>query len=115
MEGYYVQGSYFLTGENRRYKKGAFSSVKVKNPLGSGGWGGWEVGVRYSSTDLGAGIGADTGDVLTAALNWYVNNNMMFKLNYVKTFCDKGGADTCDWGAGDGDPEYLSFRTQVFF
>ena len=115
MEGYYVQGSYFLTGENRRYKKGAFTSVKVKNPLGSGGWGGWEVGLRYSSTDLGAGIGADSGDVLTAALNWYVNSNMMFKLNYVKTFCDKGGIDTCDWGVGDGDPEYLSFRTQVFF
>ena len=115
MEGFYVQGSYFLTGENRRYKNGVFSSVKVKDPFGSGGWGGWEVGLRYSSTDLGAGIGADSGDVLTAALNWYVNNNMMFKLNYVKTFCDNGGSDNCDWGIGDGDPEYLSFRTQVFF
>ena len=115
MEGFYVQGSYFLTGENRRYKNGAFTSVKVKDPVGGGGWGGWEVGLRYSSTDLGAGIGADSGDVLTAALNWYVNNNMMFKLNYVKTFCDNGGNDNCDWGIGDGDPEYLSFRTQVFF
>ena len=115
MEGFYVQGSYFLTGENRRYKNGAFTSVKVKDPVGGGGWGGWEVGLRYSSTDLGAGIGADSGDVLTAALNWYVNNNMMFKLNYVKTFCDSGGGDNCDWGIGDGDPEYLSFRTQVFF
>ena len=114
MEGFYVQGSYFLTGENRRYKNGAFTSVKVKDPVGSGGWGGWEVGLRYSSTDLGSGIGADSGDVLTAALNWYVNNNMMFKLNYVKTFCGRG-SDTCDWGMGDGDPEYLSFRTQVFF
>ena len=114
MEGFYVQGSYFLTGENRRYKNGAFTSVKVKDPVGGGGWGGWEVGLRYSSTDLGAGVGADSGGVLTAALNWYVNNNMMFKLNYVKTFCDKGG-DTCDWGIGDGDPDYLSFRTQVFF
>ena len=115
MEGFYVQGSYFLTGEGRRYKNGAFSSVKVKDPLGGGGWGAWEVGLRYSSTDLGAGIGADSGDVLSAALNWYVNNNMMFKLNYIKTFCDNGAADTCDWGSGDGDPDYLSFRTQVFF
>ena len=115
MEGFYVQGSYFLTGESRRYRNGVFSSVKVKDPVGSGGWGGWELGLRYSSTDLGAGIGADSGDVLTAALNWYVNNNMMFKLNYVKTFCDSGSGDTCDWGIGDGDPEYLSFRTQVFF
>ena len=115
MEGFYVQGSYFLTGESRRYKNGVFSSVKVKNPVGGGGWGSWEVGLRYSSTELGSGAGGDSGDVLSAALNWYVNNNMMFKLNYVKTFCDSGGADTCDWGIGDGDPQYLSFRTQVFF
>ncbi len=115
MSGFYVQGSYFLTGESRRYKQGVFSSVKVKNPVGSGGWGAWEAGLRYSSTNLGGGIGADAGEVLTAGLNWYVNNNMMFRLNYVKTFCDSGGADTCDWGIGDGDPEYLSFRTQVFF
>ena len=115
MEGFYVQGSYFLTGESRRYKQGAFTSVKVKAPLGSGGWGAWEVGLRYSSTELGDGIGGDGGDVFTAALNWYVNNNMMFKLNYVKTRCDNGGLDTCDWGIDAGDPEYLSFRTQVFF
>ena len=115
LEGFYVQGSYFLTGENRRYNKGAFSSVKVKNPVGGGGWGAWEVGLRYSSAELGGSIGADSGDVLTAALNWYVNNNMMFKLNYVKTFCAGSGNDICDWGIGDGDPEYLSFRTQVFF
>ena len=53
--------------------------------------------------------------MFTAALNWYVNNNMMFKLNHVKTRCDNGGLDTCDWGIDAGDPEYLSFRTQVFF
>ena len=115
MEGFYLQGSYFLTGESRRYKSGVFTSVKVKDPLGGGGWGAWELGLRYSHTDLGAGIGADSGATLTAALNWYVNNNMTFKLNYIKTFCDNGVTDTCDWGAGDGDPEYLSFRTQVFF
>lgn len=115
MEGFYVQGSWFPTGESRRYKKGAFSSVKVKKPLGLGGWGAWELGLRYASADLSDSIGADSGEALTAALNWYVNNNMMFRLNYVKTFCDSGQGTTCDWGAAAGDPEYLSFRTQVFF
>lgn len=115
MDGFYVQGSWFPTGESRRYKKGSFSSVKVKRPVGHGGWGAWELGLRYASADLGADIGADSGEALTAALNWYVNNNMMFRLNYVKTFCADGLGATCDWGAAAGDPEYLSFRTQVFF
>ena len=115
MEGFYVQGSWFPTGESRRYKKGAFSSVKVKRPVGHGGWGAWELGLRYASADLGDSIGADSGEALTAALNWYVNNNMMFRLNYVKTFCEDGLGTTCDWGVEAGDPEYLSFRTQVFF
>ncbi|MCY4209815.1 MAG: porin [Gammaproteobacteria bacterium] len=115
MEGFYVQGSYFLTGESRGYKNGKFSGLKVNTPVGNGGWGAWELGLRYSHTDLGAGIGADSGNVLSAALNWYLNNNMIFRLNYVKTFCDNDGADTCDWGASAGDPHYLSFRTQVFF
>ena len=115
MEGFYVQGSWFPTGESRRYKKSAFSSVKVKRPVGHGGWGAWELGLRYASADLSDSIGADSGEALTAALNWYVNNNMMFRLNYVKTFCDNGLGTTCDWGVEAGDPEYLSFRTQVFF
>ena len=114
-DGYYVQGSYFLTGESRRYRQGVFTGIKVKNPLSRDGWGAWEVGLRYSSTELGAGIGGDTGEVFSAALNWYVNNNMMFKLNYVKTLCDNSGAETCDWGPDAGDPDYISFRTQVFF
>ncbi len=115
MEGFYVQGSYFLTGESRGYKNGKFSGVKVNSPVGNGGWGAWELGLRYSSTDLGAGIGADRGEVFSAALNWYINNSMIFRLNYVKTFCDNSGANTCDWGTSAGDPHYLSFRTQVFF
>lgn len=115
LEGFYVQGNYFLTGESRRYRRGVFSSVTVDKPLGGGGWGAWELGLRYDHARMGGAVGGDAGESLTAALNWYVNNNMMFRLNYIKTFCAERGGDSCDWGAAAGDPGYLSFRTQVFF
>jgi len=114
LEGWYVQGSYFLTGDRRRYRGSAFSSVKVSRPLGDGGPGAWELGLRFSGTELDSTIGGDQGHVLTAALNWYVNNNIMFRANYVKTFCDSSGS-TCDWGSGDGEPAYFILRSQVFF
>ncbi len=116
MDGYYLFGSYFLTGESRNYNfsKAAFGSVKPNAPLFGGGFGAWEIAVRYSNTDLndiGAGIRGDEGDVITAALNWYVNNNLMFKANYVKVI----DCDPCDWGTGDEEPGYFLLRTQIFF
>ena len=54
--GYYVQASYFLTGEHRPYKASdaAFSRVKPKaNFMGKeGGLGAWEIAARYSHIDL---------------------------------------------------------------
>ena len=53
--GYYIFGSFFLTGEHRPYKtsSGAFDRVKPKNNLdGKGGWGALEFAARYSMLDL---------------------------------------------------------------
>ena len=115
MDGFYIYGSYFLTGESRNYKwkSGVFSSVKPNNPLFKGGLGAWEVAVRYSSTNIDSnstvGIGGDEGDILTAGINWYVNNNLMFKANYVQVL----DCDPCDWG--DEEPSYFLLRSQIFF
>ncbi|MGE4096375.1 MAG: OprO/OprP family phosphate-selective porin, partial [Candidatus Binatia bacterium] len=84
--GYYVETSYFLTGEYRPYKDstGAFASVKPKRDFdGQGGWGAWEVGMRYSSIDLQDGAikgGKLMG--LTTGLNWYLNPSMRIMANY---------------------------------
>lgn len=109
--GYYVQASYFLTGEHRAYNtgSGAFDTVSPKNNFdGKGGLGAWELAARYSHLDL------DDKDVhggqlsdITAGLNWYLNPNMKIMLNYVST---QLSADT-----KIGDAHSLMARFQVVF
>lgn len=93
--GYYVMGSYFLTGEHRRYeaKSGVFSRVKPRHNFdGKGGLGAWEVGLRYSHLDLDdAGIRGGELDDLTVGLNWYLNPNTRVMLNYVFADLDDVG------------------------
>lgn len=87
-DGWYVYGSYFLTGEHRAYStsSGAFDRVKpLRNFDWNGGWGAWEVGARYSYLDLNDSDdirGGILGD-LTLGINWYLNPNVRFMLNYV--------------------------------
>ena len=73
---FYLQGSYFLSGEARPYRteRGTFSRPKPKREFrdGSGGLGAFEVGVRFSRIDLddGAVAGGRLND-WSFALNWY--------------------------------------------
>ncbi len=96
--GYYIQASYFLTGEHRKYKPsaGAFSRVKPKkNYAFEGGLGAWEVALRYSSIDLDDSS-VDGGDLdnITAGLNWHLNPNTRIMWNYVSV--DKNGVGNAD-------------------
>jgi phosphate-selective porin OprO and OprP len=54
--GWYVDASWYLTGETRNYEasEGLFGRTKVKNPVwgGSGGWGAWQIAGRYDVLDL---------------------------------------------------------------
>jgi phosphate-selective porin OprO/OprP len=87
-EGYYIQGGYFLTGEHRNYSasNGYFTRVRSNQnfyPV-KGGWGAWEVALRYSSIDLNdSDIRGGKEDDITAGLNWYLNPNVRFMFNYV--------------------------------
>ncbi len=85
-DGWYIYGTYFLTGENRVYStsSGAFSRVQPKRNFdGKGGLGAWEVGLRYSYLHLSDDDvrGGTLGD-FTLGVNWYLNPNVAFKLNY---------------------------------
>lgn len=109
--GFYVTGSYFLTGEHRKYKEssGAFSRVKPKNNFldGKGGLGAWELAVRYSEIDLDdrdAGIlGGELHD-FTFGINWHLNPNARVMLNYVLSELE-----------GVGDADLVGMRFQVDF
>lgn len=86
--GWYVQGSYFLTGEHRPYDRqyGVFDRVRPKKNFapGKGQWGAWEMAVRYSVLDLSdRGIQGGEGRDFTAGLNWYLYPTMRVMLNYV--------------------------------
>lgn len=113
-DGFYISGSYFLTGEHRAYKRadGSFSRVKPYqnfHPDGSG-WGAWEIGLRYSAIDLTDSDleGGEASDI-TLGLNWYLNPNTRWMLNYVYTDLE----DRAD--VSDGDLDIIEMRMQLDF
>jgi phosphate-selective porin OprO and OprP len=104
-DGYYVEASWFPTGERRRYAPGnaAFQAPKTQlMPFdGRGGWGAWELALRYSHTDLNyrEGVRATAADpvslrggeqsILGAGLNWYLNPNVKLMFNYLRVDVDR--------------------------
>jgi phosphate-selective porin OprO/OprP len=98
--GYYVSGSWLITGEARKYnnQSAAFDAPPVAHPFGAGGWGAWELAARYSNADLNFREGAPgtvqasnsirggEAENLTVGLNWYWNSfaRLMFDYQHVK-------------------------------
>jgi phosphate-selective porin OprO/OprP len=120
---YYVQASWFMTGEKKVYKKdrGAFGSPKP-----NGAYGAWELAARmeYIESDdedennslcavsgVSGAAAADKCEVeqVTVGLNWYVNPNVRFMLNYYLPKVDLGGTE------GKDEPDAVSLRTQLSF
>jgi phosphate-selective porin OprO/OprP len=84
-DGMYVSASYFLTGEHRPYmiEDGEFDRVVPKTGIGA-----WEVAARWSTMDLndtspGVGIKGGRGTNVTVGLNWHINANFKWMLDYV--------------------------------
>ncbi|MEN8149760.1 MAG: porin [Planctomycetota bacterium] len=96
--GGYVYVSYWLTGEHRPYKKGAFSRVKPLNDFGEDGGGAWELGLRLAMVDLDdfdSGYAApDTlkATNITVGANWHLNPNTRVMFNYVLSDTDDVGS-----------------------
>lgn len=77
--------SYILTGESRPYStvSGIYAFVPVRKPVFKGGWGTWEVLLRFTKLDL------DDGPVrggklwrFTPMVNWYLTDNLRLELVY---------------------------------
>ena len=120
--GYYLQTSYFLTGESRNYypRFAAFWRVQPKAnfSLAAGTWGAWELGLRYSFLDLddgaenlsGGGIRGGVAENYTLGLNWYLNPFVRTQLNYVHSNVE----NLVDDGVPEGDVVHIiGTRLQV--
>ena len=91
-KGSYVQVGWFITGENRPYRKnsGIFQRLLPQtkytkgNPFKKRNGGAWEIVGRLSRVDLNDGLveGGEMTDV-SAALNWYLNATTRVGLNYI--------------------------------
>lgn len=95
--GYHVTGSWALSGEMRPYNKksGLFGSLPVSRAVNQGGWGAWEVALRWSDLDLSDGT-VDGGEMETLSLgvNWWPRPTASMSVNYraisLDRFGDKG-------------------------
>ncbi|MTJ82504.1 MAG: hypothetical protein F8N37_16070 [Telmatospirillum sp.] len=96
--GGYLQASWTLTGEQRKYNResGAYGRIYPDHPmsLSNGGYGAWEVAARISTMDMtdhfsagrqntAAAVDGGASRVYALGVNWYPNNNLMFRLNYL--------------------------------
>jgi phosphate-selective porin OprO/OprP len=103
--GWYVQGVWVLTGENRPYNpaEARFDAPKLNynfNPA-AGTWGAWELAARYSRTDLNwhegnfgaatptGGVRGGEQEVTTVGVNWYLNPDIRFMFDFLHVDVDR--------------------------
>ncbi len=114
---WYVQGSYFITGETKGYKKsdGVFGgAIKPNNSFGA-----FEVKARYdrasnSATAItGQTYGKASADAITAGVNWYPNPNVRFMFEYIDSTAERTLTAT---GVKQKDkPSAVAMRAQFSF
>jgi len=121
--GWYAQTSWILTGETRRYSaaNGSFAAPRPFVPFTmNGGYGAWELALRYSHTDLNdneglAGVAPPSGgirggeqNIWTFGVNWYLNSNFRLLLNYLHIDVNRvnpaGPGNTAPFGPPPGTP-----------
>ncbi len=120
-DGYYVQASWALTGERRRYsvRNGVFGGIDPKRPLTAitpDIWktGAWEVAAGYSylnlrdaDVDLDGDIDGERGETMSLGLNWYPNANTRLMFNVLHVEEEKSSSTDSE--------TILQMRAQVFF
>jgi len=85
-DGWYVEGSWVMTGESRPYlaSSAAYGRPTPAHPFNlspDGGRGAWELAGRYSVTDLNSGpVFGGRQEVTSAALSWYPDAHVRFIL-----------------------------------
>ena len=134
--GWYIEGSWVLTGERRRYNTGtfAFDAPPVDHPFDPlhGTFGAVELAARYSVTDLNYhegrpglatpldGIRGGEQRIVAAGINWYLNPVIRFMFDYQHVEIDRLSPNAATFltpvGAQIGQKyNVLSLRSQLAF
>ena len=127
-DGWYVQGVWVLTGESRPYNpaEARFDAPKMNynfNPE-AGTWGAWELAARYSEVNLNwhsgaaaaatpsGGVRGGVQKIASVGVNWYLNPDIRFMLDYQHVDVDRLNAA----GAQIGQKyNTIALRSQLTF
>lgn len=94
--GYHFTGSWSASGEIRGYNKksGVVDRLPVARSVYQGGWGAWELGIRWSDLDL-SDREVDGGEmqILSLGLNWWLSPIFNINLNYRYIDLDRFGVE----------------------
>jgi phosphate-selective porin OprO/OprP len=134
--GWYIEGSWIVTGERRRYNMNsfAFDAPPVDHPFDPhlGSWGAIELAGRYSVSDLNYAEGAlgtapsasavrgGEQTITTGGVNWYLNSAVRFMLDYSHVKIDRLSPNAATFqtpvGAQIGQTyDVVSLRSQFAF
>jgi phosphate-selective porin OprO/OprP len=110
--GWYLQASWFLTGDSRHYKRQSARFGRVK-PLSEQG--ALELALRYSTLELNdQDVEGGSSDQISFGVNWYYKPQLRFTMNYILVNNDR-------YADADGDveiedkPSLLQLRAQADF
>lgn len=108
-----VSAGWLITGEKPGFssRSGVWGTTKVFSPVTSGGWGAWEIAVRFDRYDFRDAPKGGTGSSNTIGVNWYLNDWSRLMLDYV------------DWNTnnlvgsykGPDDGNSIGLRAQISF
>jgi phosphate-selective porin OprO/OprP len=127
-EGWYLQGSWAITGERRAYDPAdaRFSGFRPNQnfDLAKGTWGAFELAARYSVTDLNYNIGrlgaatplggvrGGEQRITTLGVNWQPNGALRLMLHWQQVEIDRLNAAGADMSQ---DYDAVAARAQIAF
>jgi phosphate-selective porin OprO/OprP len=91
-----------------------YGGPKPRGIVGKGGYGAWQIALRYDVLDLNdssAGMIGGRETDLRVGVNWYVTNTMRFMLDYT----DVLGLDRPGNSKDNDEPSAITFRSQVYW
>lgn len=104
LDGYYLNAGWFLTGETRPFKNGAWGHIKPKSEYGA-----WELVTRYSYLNAADNHYGTTADAYTLGVNWHINSNVRLMTDYMHLWLTDEETETESTGGA------VSLRLQCVF